>query len=920
MQESDIKSFTAKKSSLNPPPVPGGIAPPPVPVKPETRPQPPPPPQVPPVPPIDPSSGGTQTTTSGQSSDTKPTTGSSTTALRAVRTRSRMNTSSARKNTSTSPNKDVRTPLPAGTRVGDYTIIKVIGIGGFGIVYMATKDSDSTTVAVKEHMPEGLAAREINGTYVVHSSPENEQRFKATVSEFLQEVSVLMGISHPGIVPILSAFEANGTAYYVMPFMQGRPMSLQEQPSLSFAQQSQYARHIRRLLLNLLSILDYLRQHRIVHRDIKPDNILITENGTTTLLDFGSARQLQPGKVFTNVFTPDFAAPEQSHSSSDEEMSHLLGPWTDLYSLGVCFYYMITRLLPPRSDLRMMTDQDPYSPLAERADLEALYGAAFLRAIDRALELKVEDRWQNAAAWRIAIGEGVVAVEPKKKRRIQLSPLITIGILAILTGISSWALWERRAAIRAYDNSAHFTERLLYDFNQEITDIPASTRLQGILGDHLNAYLNNMGKPPGGRDEKLTRSLAASWRNLGALRLQQGLLKDADESLSNAEVLFRQLYSEHSNTVSYRYDLACVLLNRVEVARSRNQTDKVREYLHEASAILQELCAKIPYNPEFQCALGQAIGEHAMLSRSMGENQSYKTALDEMLSLYRELLSSYSDHVKARQGLGDALLYNAEYALEQQDFNSADTLLDEARQVFNTLSIEHPYRLSFKKGLSRTFHAIGNLYSRIGEYAVTPEQRKQYDEQALDAYRKENALVSYLETQDDKQSEYPFMVCRALSAMVDILLRNEQPNLAEAHCKTIMRKMEKLRRTAPDNMDYAELETLAWRGLARAHSRSSYFADKAAAEFARYRRLAEQILYLSPENLRLQALYADSLVESARQAVQSGDTDSGATQWLQRAIELYEKLIQSDPSQIKYAEYLQTARNLLSRCTEQQTK
>lgn len=919
MQESDIKPFTAKSSSLNPPPVPGGISPPPVPVKPETCPQ-PSPPQVPPVPPIDSASGGNQTATSEQSSDTKPATGSSTTALRAVRTHSRVNTSAARKNSSALSNKDARTPLSAGTRVGEYTIIKVIGIGGFGIVYMATKDSDSTTVAIKEHMPEGLAAREINGTYVVHSSPENEQRFKATVSEFLQEVSVLMGISHPGIVPILSAFEANGTAYYVMPFMQGHSMSLQEQPSLNFAQQSQYARHIRRLLLNLLSILDYLRRHRIVHRDIKPDNILIADDGTATLLDFGSARQLQPGKVFTNVFTPDFAAPEQSHSSSDEEMSHLLGPWTDLYSLGVCFYYMITRLLPPRSDLRMMTDQDPYSPLAERADLEALYGAAFLRAIDRALELKIEDRWQNAAAWRIAIGEGVVDVEPKKKRRIQLSPLITVGILAILTGISFWALWERRAAIRAYDNSAHFTERLLYDFNQEITDIPASTRLQGILGDHLNAYLNNMGKPPGGRDEKLTRSLAASWRNLGTLRLQQGLLKDADESLSNAETLFRQLYSEHSNTVSYRYDLACVLLNRVEVARSRNQTDKVSEYLHEASSILQELCAKIPYNPEFQCALGQAIGEHAILSRSMGESQSYKVALDEMLNLYRELLSSYSDHVKARQGLGDALLYNAEYALEQQDFNSADALLNEARQVFNTLSIEHPYRLSFKKGLSRIFHAIGDLYSRIGEHAEPPEQRKQYDEQALDAYRKENALVSYLETQDDKQSEYPFMVCRALSAMVDILLRNEQPNLAEAYCKTIMRKIEKLRRTAPDNMDYAELETLAWRGLARAHSRSPYFADKAAVEFARYRRLAEQIMYLSPENLRLQALYADSLIESAGQAVQSGDADSGTAQWLQRAIELYEKLVRSDPSRTKYADNLRTARNLLSRCTEQPTK
>ena len=805
--------------------------------------------------------------------------------------------------------QDGRIPLAPGTRVGDYTIDKEIGIGGFGIVYAATNAKDGSNVAIKEHMPAGLATRELNGTYVVHSSPENEERFKATVNEFLQEVSVLMGISNPGIVPILDAFEANGTAYYVMPFMKGTPMSVPEQASLSFEQQSQQARHNRRLLLSMLSILDYLRQHRIVHRDIKPDNILVTEEGNTILLDFGSARQLQPGKVFTNVFTPDFAAPEQAHSSTDEEMSAKLGPWTDLYALGVCFYFLITRLFPPRSDLRMLAGTDPYTPLAGRSDLEALYGAAFLRAIDRALELKVEDRWQSAAAWRIAIGEGVVSSEPEKKRRFHFTSLIPLGVLAILIGISSWALWERREAIRAYDNSAHFTERLLNDFNQEITDIPASTHLQGILGDHLNAYLNNMGKPPGGRDEKLTRSLAASWRNLGTLRLQQGMLKEAESDLSNAESLFRQLQQEHEEVLSYRYDLACLLLNRVEVARSRNQTDKVRQLLTESTDILRNLCAQIPYNPEFRCSLGQALGEQALLARNEGDEKVYKASLDEMLALYRDMLSSYPDHIKARQGLGYALLYQARFATERKQFHEANKMLDEARQVFSALAAEHPYRLSFKKGLSLTLYALGNLYCRAGE-ASSPEERKRYDQLALEAFLKHNNLVSYLETQDEKQTEYPFMLCRALSSMVDILLRNEQPNLAESHCNTIMRKVEVLRRTAPDNMDYAELEAFAWRGMAKAHSRSPYFAEKADTEYTHYRRLAEQLLHASPTNTTLQALYADSLVSSAEHVLSAGDKKR-ALQWFKRAEELYEKLVQTETSQTRYAERLKEVKDKL---------
>lgn len=832
------------------------------------------------------------------------------------RSRVRRSTASITAKKSATSTQDERTPLPSGTQVGDYVIKEKIGIGGFGIVYSATNVKDGSDVAIKEHMPEGLAAREPGGFYVIHSTPESEERFKASVNEFLQEVSVLMGISHPGIVPILSAFEANGTAYYVMPFMKGEALSVPAQASLSFDLQSQEARHNRRLLLSMLSILDYLRMHNIVHRDIKPDNILITPEGNPVLLDFGSARQLQEGKVFTNVFTPDFAAPEQAQAENDEEMSANIGPWTDIYALGACFYYMVTRLYPPRAELRVLSGEgaDPYTPLADRSDLEILYGSAFLRAIDRALSLRREDRWQTAAAWKIAIGEGTVTQPEEKKKRFGLTSLLPLGVLAILGGISFWALWERRAAIRAYDNSAQFTERLLYDFNQEIADIPASTRLQGILGDHLNSYLNNMGRPPGGRDEKLTLSLAASWRNLGVLRLQQGLLSEADTDLRNAEGYFRQLCNEHSSKINYQFDLAGVLLNRIEVARSRNQSKTQTDLLWEAMQILEHICQRVPYNPEFRCALGQALCEQALLAHSEGNTQLYKSSLESMLALYRDLLSTFSDHVKARQWLGYALVYNAQFAMGQNDIAAADKLLDEAKRVFTDLSNQHPYRLSFKKGLSLTLYNLGRLYSRAGENA-SPEKRSFYDERALEAYRKHNDIVRYLETQDEKKTEYPYMYCQALSNMVDILLRNDQPNLAEAYSRTIMRKMEKLRKNAPDNVDYAMLEAAAWRGMGLAHSRSPYFSQKADEEFTNYRRLAEKLLQQSPANTTLQFIYTDALMESANLALSQGNPQQ-AIKWYSHAQDLLEKLIQTDPHQSDYKERLELIKGLLQKAKE----
>ena len=86
--------------------------------------------------------------------------------------------------------KDPREPLPAGTVLGDYIITSKLGSGGFGITYVATHSVDGTVVVIKEHMPQGLASREPNSTFVIHSSSENEERFKATMEEFLEEVTV----------------------------------------------------------------------------------------------------------------------------------------------------------------------------------------------------------------------------------------------------------------------------------------------------------------------------------------------------------------------------------------------------------------------------------------------------------------------------------------------------------------------------------------------------------------------------------------------------------------------------------------------------------------------------------------------------------------------------------------------------------
>ena len=104
------------------------------------------------------------------------------------------------------PQADPRTPLPVGVSVGSYTIAAKLGQGGFGITYRATSKTNGASVVLKEHLPAGLASRQPGSTFATCISPEAEERFKATMREFTEEVTVLKGLSHPGSPKVAIAF------------------------------------------------------------------------------------------------------------------------------------------------------------------------------------------------------------------------------------------------------------------------------------------------------------------------------------------------------------------------------------------------------------------------------------------------------------------------------------------------------------------------------------------------------------------------------------------------------------------------------------------------------------------------------------------------------------------------------------------
>lgn len=278
--------------------------------------------------------------------------------------------------------------LPPGTRLGEFEITGVLGEGGFGIVYLANDSTLERQVALKEYMPS--FAWRTTAAHVSVRSSQNADSFEAGRRSFINEARMLAQFDHPSLVKVYRFWEANGTAYMVMPYYRG-PTLKQALRERSTAPDEAW---LRALLTPLLEALDVIHQHQCFHRDIAPDNILMLEDGRPLLLDFGAARRAIGGmnQAFTVILKQNYAPIEQYAEMPGMRQ----GAWTDLYALASVIHFAIDGHSPPQAVSRMLLD--PYVPLATR--YAGRYSQTFLEAIDRALAFKPDERPQSVAALR----------------------------------------------------------------------------------------------------------------------------------------------------------------------------------------------------------------------------------------------------------------------------------------------------------------------------------------------------------------------------------------------------------------------------------------------------------------------------------------------------------------------------------------
>lgn len=290
------------------------------------------------------------------------------------------------------PSSDAHNALGIGQRLNEFEIRGVVGVGGFGIVYLAYDHALLREVALKEYMPAALAGRSATLHVSVLSQSQSET-FALGLRSFVNEARMLARFDHPGLVKVHRFWEGNGTAYMVMPLLKGRTLRDLRQAMATPPDEA----WLRRLLDPLLGALEVLHKDDVYHRDIAPDNIHVNDNGAPMLLDFGAARHVisDRSQALTAILKPSYAPIEQY----GEVPGLRQGPWTDLYALGATMHYLIVGSPPMPATARALSDgatsltAKPHPGITE----------SFLHLVEWMLAPRPADRPQSVAELRDAL-------------------------------------------------------------------------------------------------------------------------------------------------------------------------------------------------------------------------------------------------------------------------------------------------------------------------------------------------------------------------------------------------------------------------------------------------------------------------------------------------------------------------------------
>ena len=619
-----------------------------------------------------------------------------------------------------------------GNRIGPYRILREIGRGGMGAVYLAERDDEHyrQQVAIKLIKP-GLGGDVIR------------RRFR-------NEMQILAELNHANIARLFDGGETpDGLPYLVMEYVEGRPIN-------QYCDDQQLSTEQRlNLFCEVCAAVQYAHQHLVIHRDIKPGNVLVTSDGVPKLVDFGIAKLLDQktfGSELTATampfMTPQYASPEQLRRES-------VTTATDVYSLGVVLYELLSGRLPyrfksrvPHEMAKAICDDDPERPSTAiaagngdtrqaikhrkrlHADLDNIVLMAMRKEPQRryaTAEQLAEDIQRHLNGLPVRARNDTFAYRAGKFIRRQKVAVAAAALVAItlLVGIiaTTWqarvARAERARSERRFNEVRQLANSIVFEVHDAVWNLPGSTPARSLIVQRGLKYLDSLAKDAAG-DRGLQRELAAAYEKLGAVQYTPtvahlGDLPGALESHRKAAALREALVAAEPSNRDYRRDLLdsywfiATLVGAQgdgssELAMLRQQLPARRELAAtEQSGFLDR------YN---YAATHTAIGHLLM---QMGDSRGALENQQESLRLREEIAALDPDTARARRALTISYEYLGLAMDAAGDSKGALEVQQRGLQVRQSLVSADPLNTDLRLMLNESYRYIGDLLFKLGD-------------------------------------------------------------------------------------------------------------------------------------------------------------------------------------------------------------
>jgi eukaryotic-like serine/threonine-protein kinase len=832
-----------------------------------------------------------------------------------------------------------------GHRIGAYELIREIGRGGMGAVYLAVRADDQyrSRVAIK------VVARGMDTDFAVR--------------RFLSERQILASLDHPNIAKLLDGGATpDGLPYFVMEYIEGMPL-YQYCDSRRLSTEDRLE-----LFRTLCSAVHYAHQNLVVHRDLKPGNVLVSADGVPKLLDFGIAKLLNPelygqGVDITGtairLMTPAYASPEQVRGEPITTAS-------DVYSLGVLLYELLSGHRPyrfnsftPQEILRVICEEEPQKPSSAATsagealetkgpgqvtvtpesvsktrheepdklqrkltgDLDNIVLKAMSKEAQRrytSVEQLSEDIRRYLEGLPVIARKATLSYRGAKfvrrnKAAVLAAALVVLSLLAGIIG-TSWqavvagsqrarAEAEQSRAERRFNDVRKLANSFLFEFHDAIQELPGSTAARELVVKRALEYLDGLAEESKD-DPSLRRELATAYEKVGDVQgdpysASLGDTASALESYRKSLELREELVAADPSDKEARRGLAQSYLKVGDISWVTGDWSGALDLYQKGRAIGEELVAGDPQNREIRYDLSTlyiAIGDAQL---EVGDVEEAITNQRKALAI-REELATGSTESKIRQGVGSAHVKLADGLTRAGQVAECLQHYDKAIAIFKTLQAAEPTSVQMQRYLMNTAQRQAIAFIKNGEPAKATEvmgdavsigERIAAADPA-DAVAKRNLAGSYS------------MMAQSLSA------NGDHGKALDYYRKSIVISSALSAADPANSQARRDLMVMNYEtARVSAHAKNLPESEK---YYRKALELAEALLVESPESTQARADVADTHSGLGRLLMDKGDARAALVEQ-QRALMLLEKLVADAPENADFwlslvIQYLDLAR------------